>query len=154
MSAYYLDTSAIAKRYVNEPGSRWIRELVAARPRHLFASSRLLIVEIASALTRRLREKLITPRVYRDALKTFDDDCQLEYQLIEATDETIHTARDLVMRYPLRAYDAVHLASALSAARSFRQAELPAPIFLSADDRLIQAAHAEGLLAENPNEYS
>lgn len=100
MSAYYLDTSAIAKRYVNEPGSRWIRELVAARPRHLFASSRLLIVEIASALTRRLREKLITPRVYRDALKTFDDDCQFEYQLIEATDETIHTARDLVMRYP------------------------------------------------------
>jgi predicted nucleic acid-binding protein len=153
VSVYYLDTSAVVKRYADELGSEWIRQIATARPSYLLISSRFLIVETVSALARRLREKLITPKVYRDSLAAFEDDCQFEYHLIEVTAETVNVARDLVGRHPLRAYDAVHLASALSTAKFFRPAELPEPVFLSADDRLVQAAEAEGLVADNPNRY-
>jgi hypothetical protein len=63
-------------------------------------------------------------------------------------------------RHPLRAYDAVHLATALIAERSFRAKGLPPLLFLSSDDRLLTAARAEGLAAsadfspDNPNLHS
>ncbi len=151
MTVYYLDTSAAVKRYVNESGSVWIRNITSAYPHHFLISSRLLVVEIASALARRLRDKLITRNIHRVSLQALDDDCRLDYQLIELTDDIVNLARNLVGRHPLRAYDAVHLASALNTAQFLHQAKLPAPIFLSADDRLIQAAQKEGLAAENPS---
>jgi len=54
-------------------------------------------------------------------------------------------------RYPLRAYDAVQLASAIFA-RSGMQAAGASPLsFLSADTRLLTAAQAEGFVTDNPN---
>ncbi len=153
MSVYYLDTSAVVKRYVNEAGSDWVRAL-GTKPSPLMLSSRLLIVEIASALTRRLREKAITPSVFRESLSLFDDDCKFEYQLLDVTRDIINIARSLVSRHPLRSYDAIHLASALYVAAFFRQTALPAPIFLAADERLLHAALAEGLEADNPNTHA
>lgn len=131
-----------------------MRALIAGNPPPLLISSRLLIVEIASALARRLREKTITRSIFLESRAAFDDDSKFEYQLIDATLEIVTDARDLVCKHPLRSYDAIHLASALKIARFFRQANLPAPVFLSADDRLIQVARAEKLKAENPNSHS
>ena len=52
-------------------------------------------------------------------------------------------ARDLIQRHPLRGFAAVHLASALNLKR-----DLGEPItFAAADERLLQAAAAEGLQA-------
>lgn len=49
----YFDASALAKRYVEEPESGRVRELLA---RSLVATSRITEIEIASALARRCRE--------------------------------------------------------------------------------------------------
>jgi len=51
----------------------------------------------------------------------------------------------------LRAYDAVQLASALIANQALTLRQLPPLTFVSADDRLIKVAMAEGLATENPN---
>ena len=48
-------------------------------------------------------------------------------------------------------YDAVQLASALIIARALTGTGLAASTFLTADDRLLNVARAEGLLADNPN---
>ena len=61
-------------------------------------------------------------------------------------------ASQLALRYPLRAYDAIHLATALEFERD-SDVGLPAPIFVSADTNLLAAARAEGLAVENPNEH-
>jgi hypothetical protein len=62
-------------------------------------------------------------------------------------------AHGLLERPPLRAYDAVQLASALASNQALMAAELPSIIFLSADDRLNKAAGAEGLTVDNPNNH-
>ena len=67
--------------------------------------------------------------------------------------EIIERAGQLTMLYPLRAYDAVHLATALHTAMRLSEVDLPAPVFVSADETLLTAARAEELRAENPNDH-
>ena len=55
----------------------------------------------------------------------------------------------LTQQHRLRAYDAVQLATAIAAA-----AVLPGLAFVAADNDLLDAAQAEGLTAENPNNYA
>jgi predicted nucleic acid-binding protein len=62
-------------------------------------------------------------------------------------------AGDLVVLHPLRAYDAVQLASALLAQSDLARVEAPALTFLTADDRLLVIAEAEGLRTDNPNRH-
>ena len=52
MTTYFLDSSAIGKRYMTEVGSTWVRSLVAPAAGHVVVVSRLAIVEISSALAR------------------------------------------------------------------------------------------------------
>jgi predicted nucleic acid-binding protein len=59
----------------------------------------------------------------------------------------------LLERHPLRAFDAIHLATALTAQQFLTREGYPALVFISADDRLIRAAGAEGLLTDNPNQH-
>jgi len=59
----------------------------------------------------------------------------------------------LLERHPLRAYDAVHLATALRIHRWLVAAGQVGLAFLSADDRLNTAAAAEGLAVDNPNQH-
>jgi len=56
VSNYYLDTSALVKRYIDETGSAWLRALVDPALSPVLVVSQLLIVEMASAFNRRLRE--------------------------------------------------------------------------------------------------
>ena len=46
MTAYYLDTSALIKRYVNEAGSRWLRVLLNEKPSPAIVTSHLVIVGV------------------------------------------------------------------------------------------------------------
>jgi uncharacterized protein len=69
-----------------------------------------------------------------------------------AVDETvINLAGKLVRQHPLRAYDAVQLASALSVRDGMSSPDVAAYHFLTADDRLLAIAQAENLLVDNPN---
>jgi predicted nucleic acid-binding protein len=62
-------------------------------------------------------------------------------------------AGELVGRHPLRAYDAIQLASALQAQANLTQAAGPLLTFIAADDNLLTVAQAEGLLTDNPNRH-
>jgi hypothetical protein len=55
MTTYYLDTSALSKRYVEETGSNWVRTLVLPEAEHTLLTARITMVEIYSALARRKR---------------------------------------------------------------------------------------------------
>jgi predicted nucleic acid-binding protein len=60
----------------------------------------------------------------------------------------------LLERHPLRAYDAVHLATALGAQEFLDAQGYPPLTFLSADERLNRAAGDEGLAVDNPNHHT
>ena len=49
MKAYFFDTSALVKRYVNETGSIWIREIVAPETGNKLFVSRITWVEVLPA---------------------------------------------------------------------------------------------------------
>lgn len=56
MTVYYCDASVLVKRHVNEVGSQWFRNLADAADA-LLITTQIGLVEISSALNRRLREK-------------------------------------------------------------------------------------------------
>lgn len=151
MVNYYLDTSALLKRYVNEVGSQWVKGQIDHAS--LLISSQLLIVEVTSALNRRIREKTLNPTEYRRLRTIFRDDCRTSYQIITLVYPVFDLACKLLERRPLRSYDAIHLATALTAHQSLQARDLPGLTFVSADDRLNAAASAEGLPVDNPLDH-
>ena len=82
MSAYYLDPSALVKRYVNEPGSVWMRALLVSPQADLLFTSRMSIVEVISAFARRVREGSLTPTEFAAAENAFRSDCLHDYQIM------------------------------------------------------------------------
>ena len=152
MVAYYLDTSAILKEYVNESGSAWVQKTMALSLA-VITTTQLTLAEVTSALSRRVREGTVTAPDYARLIGRFRDDCRSGYQLVAVNMPILRYASELLERHPLRAYDAIHLATALTAHRSLLNAHLPGFIFLCADDRLLNAAAAEGLAIDNPNSH-
>ncbi len=94
-------------------------------------TSRLSVVEIASALARRARERLVSEEDRDRAIAALEADLA-RILVVELTDEIAMRAQTLVRRYPIRAGDAVQLASCL-----FIQDELGEKAsFVGFDDRL------------------
>jgi hypothetical protein len=106
----------------------------------LAATARLSAIEIASALARQCREGAF-PAAERDrALAALEADLSA-LRVVELSTSVVDEARVLLVRHPLRAGDAIQLASALLLRR-----ELAEPVtFAAYDDRLKAAARAEGL---------
>jgi uncharacterized protein len=110
----YLDTSALAKWYLNEPGSeifvRYIQGLDVA------AISSLTQTEMRSLLARRRRMGELTHELEAVVYAAFlDDITQGSLQLYSVEDARFAEAVNLISRYPehpLRTLDALHLAVA------------------------------------------
>jgi len=151
MTTFYVDTSALVKRYIDEVGSNWIRATLGQSPLPSVLVVHLAIVEMTSALVRRQREGVLTPLEYTQMQDAFRTDCLNEYRIVTTIDDIIDEATRLLERYPLRAYDALHLAAAVVANQRLLAGGLDALTFLSADERLNNAASTEGLAVENPN---
>ena len=133
----YFDASALVKRYVREAGSVPVRRLLASG---IAASSRLSEVEVSSAIVRRTRAGAFTmPR--RDRMLGALQRDLPALAIVEIIPEIAADARVLILRHPLRAGDAIQLASCL-----YLQRQLAQPIPMVAfDGRLVQAARAEGV---------
>lgn len=133
----YFDASALAKRYVREQGSVRVRRLLASDGP---ATSRLSTVEVASALMRRSREGVFSDRERDRALIGLEKDMSAML-IVELTPEVAARARRLLERQPLRAGDAIQLASCL-----YLREELGEDVqFVAFDKRLAAAASQEGL---------
>jgi len=146
-----MDSSAIVKRYVVEVGSTWVEAICNPDLHNTINLVRITLAEVASAFFRRNREGTLTTIECNDLLSAFLNDCMTQYRLAEVTLDAVNLAIQLIRRHPLRAYDAVQLATAILANRSLLANQLPQLIFVSADNRLCTAAAAEGLTSDNPN---
>jgi len=105
----FFDSSAFAKRYIEEDGSAVADEICMVAD-HLGLSV-ICLPEIVSALNRRLREKTITREQYAQAKQRLSEDVR-DADIIDITPEVIGQSIVLLERLPLRAMDALHLASA------------------------------------------
>ena len=151
MTVCFLDSSALVKRYVEEPGSAWIRGLVEPASRNRFVIARATWVEVLSAFARRQREGSIAAQDVQQTTDAFRYDLEVQYQVVELDRSLADLAGELVTRYLLRAYDAIQLASALRLQTGLLQTGSHGLTFVSADERLLGVADAEGLAVSNPN---
>ena len=148
---FYLDASALVKRYVAEAGSSWIAALCDPSTDNQIATARLTKAEAAAAFASKLRSDGLTRVDYAVVLQDLDHDFAHQYLLVEVDQALVDLAVDLTKRQKLRGYDAVQLAAALTMNAVLTQAELPPLAFIAADDALLQAAQDEGLATNNPN---
>jgi predicted nucleic acid-binding protein len=153
MVDYYADSSALIKRHVYEAGTAWFRALVDPTAGNVIITARISMVEVYSALNRRQRAAGLNAADYAHIATDFATICATEYQFVELTAPVVERAKLLLERHPLRAYDAVQLASALLTHDTLQAIGLPPLVLLAADDRLLAAAQAEGLATDNPNAH-
>jgi uncharacterized protein len=129
----YLDSSAFAKRFVEEAGSDAV-ETVCSQASQLGLSI-LCVPEITSALNRRKRERTLTAVQYAEAKRRLLVDVH-DAEIIALAASVVGTAISVLETSPVRAMDALHIASAL---------EWGAELFVSSDKKQLDAAHCAGM---------
>ncbi|MBI5092703.1 MAG: type II toxin-antitoxin system VapC family toxin [Candidatus Hydrogenedentes bacterium] len=129
----FFDSSAFAKRYVDEDGSGRIEEICQHTSE--LALSVICVPEIVSALNRRRREKTLSAPEYREAKTHLLEDIR-DAVIVNLSPGVIERSVVLLENHSLRAMDALHIACAL---------EWGADNFVSADKQQTQAARKAGL---------
>lgn len=148
---YFLDSSALIKRYVTETGSTWVQAITQPQAGHQLIIAQITWVEVVSALARLRREGHLSPTDINTTIQTLRYDWDTQYQVVELERVLIEAAGQLVQRHPLRAYDSVQLAAALRVYAAFTPVITPTFTFVSADRRLLTAAQSEGLRVVDPH---
>jgi predicted nucleic acid-binding protein len=154
VSAFYLDASALVKRYLAEIGSTWIVKLTDPSAGNSITIAEITQVEVAAALAGRHRAPGGISRRERDgAVDLLARHCKHQYQLVATTPLILDRAIALTQQYRLRGYDAVQLATAITANEALMTAGVAGIVFVAADNDLLTAARAEGLAADNPQAH-
>ena len=91
MPAYFFDSSALVKFYVDETGTDWVRSFTDSEA-NVIHVSRLAKVETISALTRRLRRNDITKAEFDEACDNFEEDFATQFRVVAVTEQIIDDA--------------------------------------------------------------
>ena len=134
----YLDASALVKRHVDERGSRETLEFAARA--EVVATSMISRAEVAAALAKAVRAKLLTEDGAREAQRAFAAQWP-DIARLPVTDALVSRAETLARDCGLRGYDAVQLASAVL----FQESLGTAVRLATFDKQLWDAARSVGL---------
>ncbi len=129
----FFDSSAFAKRYVEETGSDDVEAAVRAATD--LGLCVICVPEILSALNRRFRERRLERRAYTLVTRHLLEDV-VDAAIIDLTPAVIAETVGLLEASILRAADAMHVAAAKV---------WEADLFVSADRRQLAAARKCGL---------
>ena len=134
----YLDTSALVKLYVREPGSVRTRNLLTRA--QAASTSIVAYAETRAAFGRLMRSEMTTSARHRQRVARFNQDWDA-YVRVALSSFVARAAGDLAETHGLRGFDAIHLASALAL-----KDRAPQEVwFCCFDQRLCAAALAVGL---------
>jgi len=148
MSVYYLDTSAWAKRYYDEPGSRWVRRVFGASVDMSCAA--LGLVELIGALARKVKAGGMDPDAMQGALDEIDRSWP-DFLNVDLIPEVLALAMEVARTWALRGADAVHLASAIFMRKKLEPYGLTVQ-FVTSDQELRKAAAGEHFETIDPEE--
>lgn len=152
MTNYFLDSSALVKRYHTEAGTAVVDRILSEPTSRLFIA-RLTVVEVQSGLARKVRMGEIQIEHFELARqKLLGDISQRRLSVVRMIDVHFARAEQLMTRYGpqvgqprLRTLDALQLAVALAV---HQHGSLD--FFVAADDDLTTVAQAEQLAILNP----
>ena len=149
MTRYYLDTSALVKRYRTERGMEAMAALFSERTwNDEFITSHLTVLEVQAVAARALGARLLTQRAYESLLRLFNDDLEQAITVLPLTSAVLSEAIGVARQYTLRAGDCIHLATALRTAQA--EAVSATIVFVTSDMELYRAAGRAGFTPFNP----
>ena len=132
MKAFF-DSSGLAKRYIKEPGSNRVQEILEEATSLGLAV--ICIPEIVSALCRRKREGAISHKQYQEAKASLLNEAADSF-VVNLTQEILLGTLALLEKSTVRAMDAIHISCAI---------EWSADLFVSSDEKQLLAAKRAGL---------
>jgi len=149
LSAYFFDTSALAKLYHPEVGTPKVVEIIEAVGAQI-RISRLTVVELRSVFAIKVRTQVVTQEDVSLLLRQFQEDVvSRKFQIFAVQESEFGLAERLIERYafskPLRTLDAVQLAVALGL-----KSQGLIDHFVAADAALCEVATLEGLSVLDP----
>lgn len=143
MPHLFFDTSALAKRYAEEPGTDTVDELIESEATTVILTS-LTVVELASALRRKHNRGDLSESEVDGLLTAFFEEALERFTLVALDETRFERALDLVLEADLRTLDSLQLAAALDV-----NDELDVT-FVCADRDLVAVANDRGLDAIDP----
>jgi len=129
----FFDSSALAKRYVDEPGSDTVQMQCQQADRLVVCV--IVLPEVISGLRRMYRKEQIRNPQYQQAKQALIQDVEDAF-VCDLTFSVIRRSIELLEENTLRAMDALHLAAAL---------EWETTRFVTGDQRQLEAARNEDL---------
>lgn len=148
MAIFYLDTSAIVKRYRTEHGTELVTQLLQdPPPQDRFYISFLAILELTSGVLRLVKGGQLRETVANEILATFRRDVRDLFRIWPLSEEITWSAVTVAEEHKLRSGDAIHLATA----QVLSSVEPNVPLVLVTSDReLLEAGINAGLEAMDP----
>ncbi len=149
MSTYYLETSALMKRYKSEVGSEVVEEIFD-RTTHseTLVTSHLTVLEVNAVAARLLKGRVIIRGEYQAMLGRFSRDIDdYDVIVIPVQSALVGEAIGIVGEHHLRTADALHFASMMMASRAMGGLEF---YVVSADREILEACGACGISAIDP----
>lgn len=146
MSFYFLEATAFAKLFVQEAGSDALIALLDAVEDNCKLIAASTPLEVYTAIRRREQSGGITGEAAAQILESLRSESARTVQQ-PLNPAVLEAALPLIDRARLRWPDALQLAAAIAARDMFQTTEI---IFISASERLREAAKAEGFKALDP----
>ena len=151
MNSFFLDASALAKRYSLEVGADRVDYLFDHMPPSSLMCLMLGVAEVVSVLVRRRNSDLLSPTAFAQGM------INLKAEIVDADDfnvlpidnSLIAAAMPLIEKHAVNATDAVILRLALDLATQLRINNNDL-VLITCDQRLLRAAQTEGLVTFDP----
>jgi len=153
MAVFYLDTSAIVKRYRTEEGTEFIDTLFEKieKSKHRLATSFLSVLKFISALRRLLKAKEIIQETFTDSVARFAADLENYFIISSVDDTTISKSISLIIKHAIKTADSIHLASVIELKEILKESK-ERLVFVVDDKELYTAGLNENLKVINPRE--
>lgn len=149
MKIYYFDSSALVKRYHYEKGTTAVDDIIDDLGKGCEGViSYFAILEITSALRRKLRNKEINRKTFDSGIATFLSEMTAHFSVRPVDENILSIATSLVIEHGLKAADSIHLATA----KEIVDLTGKDIVFVASDKELLDAAAIEKMETLDPEE--
>jgi predicted nucleic acid-binding protein len=143
MALLFFDTSALVKRYYEEPETEIVDELIEGDETIVISS--LSVVETVSAFRRKYNRTTISETRVNRLLSAFFEEALTRFVIVPMAEPVLQLAFTLVLDGDLRTLDSLQLSTALGLDTDDESLR-----FVTADTELAAVAEANGLPVLNP----
>lgn len=151
MNSFFLDGSALAKRYVPENGSALVNVILGSVAEQRIYLLNIGYAEVVSVLVRKKNAGGISAAAFNQAYLDLEREVirSLGKHLLSFDNSVASDALAFIIKHAINSTDAIVLRVALDIAQVLR-AGGDDLVLVASDQRLLRAAQAEGLITFNP----